>query len=115
MVTAQGDTNLPQSLQTPVTASVPRAVTLRAVSIGILCAALLCALTPYNDFKVAATFIAGTQFPIGAICVLFFLVAVVNVGLRKFAPKRAFTSGELLTVWSLILVASGLPSSGMMR
>jgi hypothetical protein len=106
---------MPGALRTSGTAGAPRAVTLRAVSIGILCAALLCALTPYNDFKVAATFIAGTQFPIGAICVLFFLVAVVNVGLRKFAPKRAFTRGELLTIWSLILVASGLPSSGMMR
>ncbi len=114
-VSTQRDVNLPASLPTPGAAGAPRAVTFRAVAIGILCAVTLCALTPYNDFKVAATFIAGTQFPIGAICILFFLVAVVNVGLRKFAPRRAFSSGELLTIWSLILVASGLPSSGMMR
>ncbi len=92
-----------------------RAVTPRAVLIGLICAAFFCAVTPYNDFKIAATYIAGTQFPIGALFVEFFLVAVVNVILRRFAPQLAFTRGELLTVWTLILVASGLPSSGMMR
>ena len=93
----------------------PAAVSLRAVVIGIALALFFCAVTPYNDFKVAATYISGTQFPIGAVFVLFFMVFVVNTGLRKWKPKSAFRSGELLTIWTLILVASGLPSSGMMR
>lgn len=87
----------------------------RAVAIGLLCAGFLCAITPYNDFKVAATYIAGTQFPIGALFVLFVLAFAVNTLLRRIAPRKVFSSGELLTVWTLILVASGLPSSGMMR
>lgn len=91
------------------------AVSFRAVLIGIVCALFLCAVTPYNDFKIAATYIAGTQFPIGAVFVELFLVGVVNVALRKWLPRKAFRPGELLTVWTLILVASGLPSSGMMR
>ncbi len=90
-------------------------VTFRAVFIGIVFALALCAFTPYNDFKIAATYIAGTQFPIGAVFVELLLVGVVNVFLRRFNPRAAFSKGELLTVWSLILVASGLPSSGMMR
>jgi hypothetical protein len=94
---------------------VNRAVTGRAVFIGLVCAAFLCVVTPYNDFKIAATYIAGTQFPIGALFVLFLLAFAVNGLLRKVAPRRVFSSGELLTVWTLILVASGLPSSGMMR
>jgi hypothetical protein len=93
----------------------PRAVSARAVTIGIFCAALLCAFTPYNDFKIAATYVAGNQFPIGAIFVLIFLAGVVNTVLRRFHPAAAFTRGELLTIWTLILVASGLPSSGLMR
>ncbi|MBC8142046.1 MAG: hypothetical protein H7Y38_11465, partial [Armatimonadetes bacterium] len=93
----------------------PSGVTFRAVCIGVVFALLLCAFTPYNDFLIAATYIAGTQFPIGAVFVELLLVGVVNVFLRRFAPKKAFSKGELLTVWSLILVASGLPSSGMMR
>ena len=92
-----------------------RAVSRRAVVIGLVCAALLCAVTPYNDFKVAATYIAGNQFPIGALFVVIFLVGVVNVILRKWRPALAFAPGEILTIWTLILVASGLPSSGMMR
>jgi hypothetical protein len=99
----------------PAAAAGNRAVTPRAVLIGLVCAAALCAFTPYNDFKVAATYIAGTQFPIGAIFVLLFLVTAVNVPLRRFRPAAAFRRGELLTIWVLIAVASGLPSSGMMR
>ena len=102
----------PPISETPTTKS---GVTFRAVFIGIVFALALCAFTPYNDFKIAATYIAGTQFPIGAVFVELLLVGIINVIYRRFAPKSAFSQGELLTVWSLILVASGLPSSGMMR
>lgn len=93
----------------------PRAVTRRAVTLGLVCAAMFCAVTPYNDFKVGATYLAGNQFPVSALFVLLFLVLVVNVVLRKVRPDWVFARGELLTIWTLILVASGLPSSGMMR
>ena len=94
---------------------VNRSVTWRAVLIGLAFAIFFCAFTPYNDFKIAATYIAGTQFPIGALFVLFVFAFAVNGLLRRVAPKAVFSRGELLTIWSLILVASGLPSSGMMR
>jgi len=99
----------------PVQAANARAVTPRAVLIGLFFAVFLCAVTPYNDFKIAATYIAGTQFPIGAIFVVFVMVAVVNVILRKIRPESVFRPGEILTIWTLILAASGLPASGMMR
>jgi hypothetical protein len=95
------------------------AVTARAVAIGLFCAALLCAVTPYNMFKVGATPLAGNQFPLSAIFVLVVLAGAVNLLLRTLRPNRwipaAFTPGELLTIWTLIVVPSGLPSSGMMR
>ncbi|MBC8102254.1 MAG: hypothetical protein H7Z41_06680 [Cytophagales bacterium] len=90
-------------------------VSARAVLIGLLFAVFFCAVTPYNDFKIGATFIAGNQFPIGAMFVLFFFAFFVNGVLRKTVPAKAFRSSELLTIWTLILVASGLPSSGLMR
>ncbi|MES2464557.1 MAG: DUF6785 family protein [Armatimonadota bacterium] len=90
-------------------------MTPRAVALGLFFAAALCAFTPYNDFKVAATYISGNQFPIGALFILFFFSLAVNGFLRRFAPARVFRPSELLTIWTLILVASGIPSSGMMR
>ena len=92
------------------------AVTGRAVLLGLACAAFLAWFTPYNDIKVAATMLAGNQFPAGALFVVLFLVCMVNVVLRALGrPDRAFTPAELLTIWTLILVASGIPSGGMMR
>src|ERR1044071_1482415 len=92
-----------------------RGVTARAVLLGLLGSVFFCAVTPYNDFKVAATYLAGTQFSIGAIFTLLLLVLVVNVALRRFRPAAAFSQAELLTIWTMLLVASGLPTSGMMR
>lgn len=90
-------------------------VSARAVLIGLLFAAFFCAFTPYNDFKIAATFLSGTYFPLSALFVLFCFAGGINALLHRFRPAAAFTPGELLTLWTLILVASGLPSSGMMR
>ena len=90
-------------------------VTARSVLIGLLFAMFFCAVTPYNDFKIGATFLAGNQFPIGAMFILFFFAAIVNTPLRRFAPAKAFRPAELITIWVLMLVASGLPSSGLMR
>jgi hypothetical protein len=90
-------------------------MTWRAVVIGLASAAFFAAFTPYNDIKIGATMISGNQFPVGALLVELFLVFVVNVALRRTRPDLAFTPAELLTVWTLILVASGIPSGGMMR
>jgi hypothetical protein len=92
-----------------------RATSARALTIGLLCTVFFCAFTPYNDFAVAATYLAGTQFPIGALFVLLLLVGGVNVLLRKYRPRAAFSQGELLTIWVMMLVSSGLSTSGMMR
>ncbi len=95
--------------------SLKRGVTRRSVAIGLLFSAFFAAFTPYNDIKIGATMIAGNQFPVGALFVVLLLVlwnALLH-GLKK--PDRAFAPGELLTIWILILVASGIPSGGMMR
>ena len=92
-----------------------RSVTPRAVVIGLVGAVALCVLTPYNDYKIAATALAGNQFPVGAIFMLLLLAAPVNGTLGAIAPRYRFSRSEMLTVWTLMLVASGLPSSGMMR
>jgi hypothetical protein len=92
----------------------PSGVTARAIGIGLIAAALLCVITPYNNNIIAATQLGGTQFPISALFILLLLV-VLNIPLRRWRRRAAFAAGEILTVWTLVLVASGIPSSGMMR
>ncbi|MBT7099733.1 hypothetical protein HN937_20325, partial [Candidatus Poribacteria bacterium] len=90
-------------------------VTSRAVLAGALCTAALVAVTPYNDQRIVGTYIAGNHFPVGAFAVLLAFTLVVNPALRRWTRGRPFSSGELLTVWVMTLVSSGIPSSGLFR
>jgi hypothetical protein len=89
------------------------------VGLGLAGAVFFAAFTPYNDIKVGATMIAGNQFPVGALFVVLLLVLPVNLGLRFLRRPNTslapFSPTEILTVWTLILVSSGIPSGGMMR
>jgi hypothetical protein len=89
-------------------------VTGRAVFLGLLGAAAVSLITPYNNNKIAATPLGGNQFPIAALFMLLLLV-VANIPLRRWWRHRAFAPGEILTVWSMVLASAGIPSSGMMR
>jgi hypothetical protein len=102
-------------MKKPASLALRRATSARALTIGLLCTVFFCAFTPYNDFAVAATYLAGTQFPIGALFILLVFVGGINVLLRKVRPDDAFSQGELLTIWTMMLVSSGLSTSGMMR
>lgn len=82
----------------------------RALIFGLLGAAVVVAWTPYNNYKVAATLLGGTQFPIIAFAVLALLAV-----LRQLVPRLKLTPAELATVWTILLVTSGIPSSGLMR
>ncbi len=90
-------------------------VGIAALAIGLLATIVLVAATPINDFLLMGTYIAGNHFPIGAFTVLLVLTLVVNVVLRKLASRLALSPGQLIAVWALVAVPSGIPSSGMMR
>jgi len=105
----------------PAPAHAGQRVTPRAVLTGLACALLVCGVTPYNDYDVAATYLSGNFFPIGALAAVLLLVLAVNpllitLGQRggAFIPKP-FTPGEILTVWAMVIIAAGIPSSGLMR
>lgn len=90
-------------------------ITPRALLLGTVATGLLCGITPYNDYKIAATYIAGNHLPIGSFFLLAVLILVVNVALRRWWPRVALAPGELLTIWAMTAVSSGLPSSGLFR
>jgi len=100
----------------PRDASSRMRVTPRAFIVGLVAALSLCAITPYNDYFVAATYLAGNFFPVGAIAAVLAIVLIINPLLILLGRREAiFNAGEIVTVWSMVAVVSGIPSSGLMR
>lgn len=90
-------------------------ITLRSVLIGLLWVILLVSITPYNDFYLQSTFLAGNHFPVGPVSILLILVILVNAVLLKIKSGWALSTAEFTTVWCMMLGASGLSSTGVMR
>lgn len=84
-------------------------VTLRSVLIGLAFVILLCAITPYNNSYLRNTRIAGNHLPVASVFVLLFLVFCVNLPLRKLRPRLALTSGELITIWVMLITGLVVP------
>src|ERR1051325_1760399 len=87
----------------------------RAMVIGVCGVALLCAITPYNDFKLKNTPLYGNHLPIGGLFLFAVMALAVNPLLRRFLPRRALNPGEMLLVWVMWTTGAGLASSGLWR
>ena len=90
-------------------------LTLRSVLIGMVGVICQCLVTPYNDFHVGGTYLAGNHLPIAVVFVMLIFVLSINLLLKKLKPGTELQGGELLIIWGMMLVASGIPSSGLMR
>lgn len=89
-------------------------ITWRSVSLGLLLAAALVAITPYNDYVVGNTYIAGNHFPMGGVAVLL-LLSLCNLLLYRTRGRPLLSMGETAVVYIIIMVTSGIPSSGLLR
>lgn len=101
-----------------VSPAAPRAqtVTLRAFFVGLCVSLGVCALTPYNDYFIAATYLSGNFFPISALGAILVLTLAVNPLLISLNRRhRCFSPAEIITVWAIIIATVGIPSSGLMR
>jgi len=90
-------------------------MTWRAFFIGLAAVAGLCLLVPINDFRVGNTYLTGNHFPVGVIFFIVLLVLLVNSVLRLFGRRWTLKQSELMLVCSMMLVASTVPASGLMR
>ena len=89
-------------------------ITWRSVSLGLAMAGALNAVTPYNDYGLGNTYVAGNHFPIGAVFVLLVLSLLNFLAYRR--RGRPFLSArEVAVVYIIIMVTSGIPSSGLLR
>ena len=90
-------------------------LTLRSVLIGMAAVVCQCLATPYNDFHVGGTYLAGNHLPIAVVFVMLVFILSINVLLKKLKSGTELQGGELLIIWGMMIVASGIPSSGLMR
>ncbi len=90
-------------------------VRLRAVVLGITLAMLICALTPFNNAYRNATPLGGGHFPLAPFFIFFWLsVGIAAMGRLRFASSW-FTARELILVWILMVIASGIAYTGLVR
>lgn len=87
----------------------------RSVALGLAGTALICAVTPYNDYALNNTFLVGNNLPLGVVVLLFLFTLLVNGPLSRRRSQWAFTSGEVTVAFSMTLASCCLPSSGLMR
>ena len=90
-------------------------ITARAVIIGLAAAVLECLIAPYNDYVIRNIFLAGGHFPVGPFFIITVLILFVNVMVRTIRPGSALRPQEIVTIWCIMIVAVGIPSTGLMR
>ena len=88
-----------------------------AILAGLLLIAAMCAVTPYNNYYLQNTKIAGNHLPVGSIFGILLLIFLVNVPLRKLmrSGRFAFSALELTVIWIMLIVAVGIPSMGLLQ
>ncbi len=93
----------------------PAGLRLRAIGIGAGLAVAICLLTPFNNAFRQATPLGGGHFPLAPFYLFFWLMAAAYVQ-KRIQPKRTWLSGrELVAIWMLMVLASGIAYTGLVR
>ena len=83
--------------------------------LGLCGSALQALIAPYNDYVIRGVFSSGGHFPVFPFFAMAILILMLNVVLRVIQPSLGLSPQELITIWCLMAVASGIPCSGLMR
>lgn len=86
-----------------------------ALITGAILVVLCSALTPYNNIKIQNSPLSGGHFPLFSLAVLLLLLVVVNPVLGLFKKGWRFRRHELLLIWSMTTIGSGIAFTGLMR
>jgi hypothetical protein len=99
--------------RTPVVPTA-RAVTPRAVLLGLILVPLLCWWSLKHELIHGGSEFVEASLVVIAVFTLFALV-ILNEGLRRWAPRWVFSQGELLTVYAMLTVSLGIAGLGGMQ
>ena len=86
----------------------------RALILGILAGLMLCAATPYNNVYKQATPLAGGHFPLAPFFIILWLSLAI-AGIKRFFGRELLYGGELLCMWMLMTLVSGIAYTGLAR
>jgi len=87
-------------------------VTLRAVLLGAVLCALMTAGEPFGVMVVHGSPLCADFSTGGAIFLFFVLIFAFNGVLRLLSPRVGLASGELITVYVMLVLAAAVPSWG---
>ncbi len=87
----------------------------RAILLGLLLAGGICVLTPFNNAFRQATPLGGGHFPLAPFFIFFWL-ALIMAGAGRLMKRPPWLNGkELLFVWILMVLVSGIAYTGLVR
>ncbi len=90
-------------------------IRLRAVLIGGLLALAICVVTPFNNAYLKGTPLGGGHFPLAPFYLLVWMMALTAALRRVFRGRRFLTGRELLVLWALMVLLSGIAWTGLAR
>ena len=88
-------------------------VTLRAVLCGCLLAALIAIGVPYGSMVIQGTRLGLSSATPAAFFLFFVLLLTLHLGLGALNRAWAFGRGELLTIFIMMMVATAIPTRGV--
>jgi hypothetical protein len=86
----------------------PQPIRLRAGVIGVLLAAGICLLTPYNNIYLQATPLGGGHFPLAPFFIFILLAICITFVSRLFKSSLLLNGSELLIIWIEMVIGSGI-------
>ncbi len=90
-------------------------MTVRAVLLGLLAAALVCGFCYFNDFVMHQTFLVGNYMPISVFGGLLVFLLLFNPLLWRVWKRLALSGRELSVIVALTLAACYVPGRGLMH
>ena len=91
-----------------------RVFTLRAFVLGCLLTAFIGTGPLYAQFLHHTAPLNADSITAGAVFLFFLLTFVVTTALRKIHRPWAFTTGELVVIYTMMIVASTIPTKTLM-
>ncbi len=109
-----GSTGSPLEMtETPEGERVP--VRWRAVLLGLLLAAVICVLTPFNNVYRGGTLLGGGHFPLAPFVLIFWITVFTALAGRVAGLRRWLTGREVLVIWVMMVLVSGIAYTGLAR